>query len=149
MGSSTSKPETKVFTPTTPIDFSASFLSQLENSPESDYSRAQHTEKYIQERVAEELTKLEKQSIKNFQQTTNAALIPIDEKPEFSVPAANEKIAKLTELLKSNANLAKIEIPEAVVAAKDEVINCLKSNAGKSLNCWDEIESFRNLTKDL
>lgn len=34
MGSSASKPETKVFTPSTPIDFSASFLSQLENSSE-------------------------------------------------------------------------------------------------------------------
>jgi len=34
MGSSTSKPETKVFTPATPVDFSASFLSQLENSSE-------------------------------------------------------------------------------------------------------------------
>lgn len=34
MGSSTSKPETKVFTPDTPIDFSATFLSQLETSPE-------------------------------------------------------------------------------------------------------------------
>lgn len=34
MGSTTSKPETKVFTPSTPIDFSSSFLSQLESSPE-------------------------------------------------------------------------------------------------------------------
>lgn len=34
MGSSASKPETKVFTPTTPVDFSSTFLSQLEQSPE-------------------------------------------------------------------------------------------------------------------
>lgn len=38
MGSSASKPETKVFTPSTPIDFSASFLSQLENSSEVSIS---------------------------------------------------------------------------------------------------------------
>lgn len=30
MGNSASKSETKVFTPSTPVDFSASFLSQLE-----------------------------------------------------------------------------------------------------------------------
>lgn len=34
MGANGSKPETKVFTPDTPIDFSATFLSQLESSPE-------------------------------------------------------------------------------------------------------------------
>lgn len=34
MGSNTSKPETKVFTPNIPVDFSASFLSQLESSQE-------------------------------------------------------------------------------------------------------------------
>ena len=34
MGANGSKPETKVFTPDTPIDFSATFLSHLESSPE-------------------------------------------------------------------------------------------------------------------
>lgn len=34
MGSSASRPETKVFTPAAPVDFSASFLSQLEASAE-------------------------------------------------------------------------------------------------------------------
>lgn len=34
MGSAASKSETKVFTPKAPVDFSASFLSQLENSTE-------------------------------------------------------------------------------------------------------------------
>ncbi|KAK6461957.1 hypothetical protein DFJ63DRAFT_207057 [Scheffersomyces coipomensis] len=149
MGSSTSKPETKVFTPSTPIDFSASFLSQLENSPESDYSRSQFTEKYIQERVAEELTKLEKQTIQSFQSTTKSALIPVDDKPEFSVPSSNEKIERLTNLLKENAQLSAISIPEDVLKAKNEVIQCIKENPGKSLNCWEEIESFRKLAKDL
>lgn len=34
MGNNSSKPETKVFTPNTPIDFSSSFLAQLESSAE-------------------------------------------------------------------------------------------------------------------
>ncbi|KAK6457504.1 uncharacterized protein RJT20DRAFT_125242 [Scheffersomyces xylosifermentans] len=149
MGSSASKPQTKVFTPATPVDFSASFLSQLENSPESDYSRAQYTEKYIQERVSAELTKLEKETIKNFQNTTNSALLPSDSSTDTSVPSLNEKIESLTKLLQENAKLAKIEIGDDVKSARELVIKCLKENPGKSLNCWDEVEAFKKVVRQL
>ncbi|EAZ63333.1 hypothetical protein PICST_51523 [Scheffersomyces stipitis CBS 6054] len=149
MGSSASKPETKVFTPATPVDFSASFLAQLENSPESDYSRAQYTEKYIQEKVAAELTKLEKEAITNFQNTTNGALLKSDAKPQLSVDSLNTKIDALTRRLQDNAKLGKIELGEDLKAAREEVIKCLKDNHGKSLNCWDEVESFKKLVRQL
>ncbi|KAI5953586.1 hypothetical protein KGF54_002958 [Candida jiufengensis] len=155
MGSNTSKPETKVFTPTTPIDFSSTFLSQLEQSPESDYSRAQYTEKYIQDRVAQELTKLEKQTIKNFKDTTNQALLKDDsvdkdaKDTKLSVSQANDKIVQLTQLLKENAELEKANITPEIKQSRENVISCLKNNQGKSLNCWDEVETFRNLVRDL
>ncbi|RLV91235.1 MICOS complex subunit MIC19 [Spathaspora sp. JA1] len=150
MGSNTSKPETKVFTPATPIDFSASFLSQLENTPESEFSRAQHTEKYIQERVAAELAKLEQQTIAQFQTTTNNALLTEQDKiTSPSVSELNDKITKLTETLQENAKLAKIEVPSSITTSRQEVINCLKENQGKSLNCWEEVEIFKNLVKKL
>ncbi|CAI5757784.1 unnamed protein product [Candida verbasci] len=151
MGSSTSKPETKVFTPGTPIDFSASFLSQLESSPESNYSRAQYTEKYIQDRVASELKKLELETIKEFKKTTNDSLINENKnnKNSLSVPELNEKVGQLTELLNKNAKLAKIEIPNEVQDARNQVVACLKENKGKSLNCWDEVENFKHLVKNL
>mmetsp|Transcript_1137 Transcript_1137/g.1139 ORF Transcript_1137/g.1139 Transcript_1137/m.1139 type:complete len:149 (+) Transcript_1137:35-481(+) len=148
MGSSASKPETKVFTPSTPIDFSASFLSQLENSTESDYSRAQYTEKYIQDRVASELRKLEQEAVKNFQSVTNDSLIK-DNKPGLSVSTSNEKLDKLTKLLEENAKLAKVEVSKEVQEARGEVIKCLKDNKGKSLNCWEEVEAFTKLIKEL
>ncbi|RCK55849.1 MICOS complex subunit MIC19 [Candida viswanathii] len=150
MGSSTSKPETKVFTPDTPIDFSATFLSQLETSPESDFSRAQYTEKYIQDRVAVELARLEKETIKNFKNTTEKALLKADkEDTKLSVAAANEKITNLTDLLKKNAVLAQVVIPPTVQEARESVVKCLKDNQGRSLNCWDEVETFKQLVKEL
>ncbi|RCK60380.1 MICOS complex subunit MIC19 [Candida viswanathii] len=150
MGSSTSKPETKVFTPDTPIDFSATFLSQLETSPESDFSRAQYTEKYIQDRVAVELARLEKETIKNFKNTTEKALLKEDkEDTKLSVAAANEKITNLTDLLKKNAVLAQVVIPPTVQEARESVVKCLKDNQGRSLNCWDEVETFKQLVKEL
>lgn len=149
MGSSTSKPENKVFTPQAPIDFSASFLSQLENSPESDYSRAQYTEKYIQDRVAQELKKLEAQTIKQFQQTTNDAILPKDDQKRISVPSSNEKILHLKQLMKENIDLTKVEVTDEVKTAREKVVSCFKDNNGKPLNCWDEVQAFRQLAKDL
>ncbi|KAI5949638.1 hypothetical protein CANMA_005445 [Candida margitis] len=150
MGSTASKPETKVFTPTTPVDFSSTFLSQLEQSPESDYSRAQYTEKYIQDRVAEELKKLEAQTIKNFKQTTNDAILKDkSNKPGLSVTESNAKIAKLTQLLQDNAKLEQINITPELKDSRENVIKCLKDNQGKSLNCWDEVETFRTLVRNL
>ncbi|CCG22411.1 Aim13 protein [Candida orthopsilosis Co 90-125] len=151
MGSNTSKPETKVFTPTTPVDFSSTFLSQLEQSPESDYSRAQYTEKYIQDRVAEELQKLETQTIKQFKQTTNDAINKDSNssKSKLSVIESNAKIAKLTKLLQDNAKLEQVNITPELKDSRDKVIACLKDNQGKSLNCWDEVETFKTLVRNL
>ncbi|KHC50152.1 hypothetical protein W5O_00036 [Candida albicans Ca6] len=150
MGANGSKPETKVFTPDTPIDFSATFLSQLESSPESDFSRAQYTEKYIQDRVAAELAKLEKQTISSFKEATDNAILKDDpEDQKLSVAATNDKIAKLTNTLKENALLEKVVIPPNVEESRNAVISCLKENQGKSLNCWEEVETFKRLVKDL
>ncbi|CAN3359298.1 MICOS complex subunit Mic19p [Diutina catenulata] len=148
MGNSTSKPETKVFTPDAPIDFSASFLSQLESSAESDYSRAQYTEKYIQERVAEELQKLERDAVTKFQKTTDSALSK-DPRPELSVATTNEKIEKLTKALQENAKLSKVELSPETESARGDVLACLKANEGKTLNCWDEVAKFEKLVKAL
>ncbi|ODV80397.1 DUF1690-domain-containing protein [Suhomyces tanzawaensis NRRL Y-17324] len=148
MGSATSKPETKVFTPSTPVDFSASFLSQLEGSAESDYSRAQHTEKYIQERVAAELSKLEQETIKRFQTTTSDSLLK-DKADDVPIPSTNDKITKLTALLQENIKLAKVEVSDDIKSAREEVLKCLKENQGKTLNCWDEVEKFRKSVREL
>lgn len=142
MGSSVSKSETKVFTPKAPVDFSASFLSHLENSQESDYSRSQYTEKYIQERVASELKKLEAETIQKFQETTSNALLKEDDN-KVSVLSSNEKITRLTQLLKDNVKLVQIEISDDIKNARNSVIACLKDNQGKPLNCWDEVEQFK------
>lgn len=148
MGSSASKPETKVFTPKAPVDFSASFLSHLENSQESDYTRSQYTEKYIQERVAAELKKLESDAITKFQNATADALLKEGEE-KTSVASSNEKIAKLTEVLQESAKLVQVELSSDIQSARQSVIACLKDNQGKPLNCWDEVEQFKKLVHSM
>lgn len=148
MGSSASKPETKVYTPKAPVDFSASFLSQLENSQESDYTRAQYTEKYIQERVSAEIKNLEAEAIKKFQSTTSDALSKEGEAP-LSVSSSNEKISKLNKVLQDSAKLVQVDLSDDIKNARQSVIACLKDNKGKPLNCWDEVEQFKKLVHSM
>lgn len=148
MGSSASKPETKVFTPNAPVDFSASFLSHLENSQESDYTRAQYAEKYIQERVAAELQKLEKEAIQKFQKSTSEALDKSKD-TKTSVAISNQKINDLTKALQDNAKLIQVDVSDDIKNARSKVIACLKDNKGRSLNCWDEVEQFKTLVNSM
>lgn len=144
MGSAVSKSETKVYTPKAPVDYSASFLSHLENSQESDYTRAQFAENFIQERVAAELKKLETEAVDNFKKTTSDALLT-DDDSTVSVSKSSEKIEALNKQLHENAKLASVELGEGVTQARNSVIACLKENKGKSLNCWEEVEQFKKM----
>ncbi|MCP8719838.1 MAG: Mic19 family protein [Asgard group archaeon] len=93
---------------------------------------------------------MEKETIKNFKNTTENALLKEDkENTKLSVAAANEKITKLTDLLKQNAILGKVAVPPNVQEARELVLKCLKENEGRSLNCWDEVETFKQLVKEL
>lgn len=148
MGSTASKPETKVFTPTAPVDFSASFLSHLESSQESDYTRAQYTEKYIQDRVAAEIQKLESNAINSFKKATNDAIAK-DDGSKLSVASSNEKITQLTELLKENAKLLEIGLSDEIKSAQSAVVLCLKAHKGKPLSCWDEVTKFKELVNSM
>lgn len=148
MGSTASKPETKVFTPNAPVDFSASFLSHLENSQESDYTRAQYTEKYIQDRVASELSKLETQAREQFQKATSESLDKTKDNTT-SVAISNEKVQGLTKALQDSAKLILVELSDDIKKARGNVIACLKDNKGRALNCWDEVEQFKTLVNSM
>ncbi|GEQ71712.1 hypothetical protein JCM33374_g5398 [Metschnikowia sp. JCM 33374] len=148
MGSTASKPETKVFSPKAPVEYSASFLSHLENSQESDYTRAQYTESYIQERVASELQKLELEAIKKYQNSASDALLK-DGKDAVSFSSSNDKISSLSKTLQENASSIKIELDDSILNARQTVIGCLKDNKGKALNCWEEVEQFKKLVHNL
>lgn len=149
MGNTTSQ-QTKVFTPTTPVEFSSSFLAQLEGS-DSDYARSQYTEKYIQQRVSKELAKLEQEVKDKFKkrldQSDKDASASADDSISFE--SSNERILKLTKILEENIKLSQVESSDDVKNSRSSVVECLKNNHGKVLNCWDEVDTFRKLVKDL
>ncbi|KAM9893983.1 hypothetical protein OXX79_009002 [Metschnikowia pulcherrima] len=148
MGSSASKPETKVFTPKAPVEYSASFLAHLESSQETDYTRAQYAESYIQERVASELQKLERDAIEKYQASASDALLK-DSTNAVSYDSSNKKVASLTKSLQESSKLLKVDLDDTILNARQSVIACLKDNKGKALNCWDEVEQFKRLVHNL
>lgn len=99
--------------------------------------------------MAAELTKLEKETVARFRETTNKAVSSDDLRPEVSVPKANERITKLTQLLKDNVKLAQIDVGDDVRKSRELVAKCLADNEGRSLNCWAEVEEFRKLVHNL
>lgn len=123
-------------------------LCTNKNKTQSDYSRAQHTEKYIQERVLAELATLEADAGTRFRNAVDASLLGSDDS-KLSVSESDGKITSLTKVLKENIALAKVEVPPAAKEAREAVIACLKENSGKPLNCWEEVNQFKKLTKDL
>lgn len=72
-----------------------------------------------------------------------------DDKSTLNVNETNEKIDKLTKVLEANSQFFKLEVDETLSKSRQSVIECLKDNKGKSLNCWDEVEEFRKLVKQL
>lgn len=137
-----------MFSPKAPVDYSASFLSHLESNQESDFTRAQYTESYIQDRVASELQKLEREAINKYQKSASDALLKSGT-DSVSFSSSNDKVSHLTKTLKSNSELIKIELDASVQDARQAVINCLKDNKGKTLNCWDEVENFKKMVHNL
>lgn len=103
--------------------------------------------------MAAELARLEKEAVALFRATAKSAIVdkPTSKSgvPEQSSHAIGEKIKKLTAMLKENAELSKTKLSDNVVNAREAVALCLKENQGKSLNCWDEVESFRKLVAEL
>ncbi|KAI0113817.1 DUF1690-domain-containing protein [Hypoxylon sp. NC0597] len=156
MGSSSSKPEAsshawKASLRSSPVArISHDVVESLQTSSETDTSRAQSLELAVQARVASELRKLEAQA--------SAALKEAEEKatsvPETESEAnqlSRQTVSKEVEALR--ARLAKRKqlkpLPESVEQARDGVVKCLLENDRRPLDCWREVEAFKEEVRRL
>ncbi|GAV55415.1 hypothetical protein ZYGR_0AV00460 [Zygosaccharomyces rouxii] len=151
MGSSTSKPsETRVFQPKTPVDFSETLLSQLESSNETNFTRKQLGERFVEQRVANRLAELEDETLKKFENKLDDSLIKKDdEKDPLTSQLLNEKVGSLDQRLaalkeKDDQKHSKF----ANHPARQQLTACLLENKGKPLNCYNQIENFKKLVEE-
>lgn len=151
MGSTTSKPtETKVFTPTSRVEYSQNLIGQLDSSIETDYTRSQYKEKYLQDEVNKRLAQASKESLAKLDKTLADSLLKEDTEKDsnLSHKSIDEKIAKLSNILnEKNSNF--LTLSDDLIKSKEQVKTCLLDNKKHPLNCWEEVENFQKLVNSL
>ncbi|CAL3962682.1 unnamed protein product [Diplocarpon coronariae] len=166
MGSGSSKPDTapktQVWTSETPVRFSQGLVDSLQSSPESDSTRAKTLELHIQARVSQELKKLQERASADFEELSakiSAAEDPTTQKaggdatPEgdhlrqLGREAVQNDVSELKKKLEQRKKL--VDLDDGVEKAKSEVVECLRLNDRRPLDCWKEVETFRQEVRRL
>ncbi|ODV87895.1 hypothetical protein CANARDRAFT_26080 [[Candida] arabinofermentans NRRL YB-2248] len=138
----------KTFYPQTPVEFSASLISNLDSSLESDYTRQQFSEQYLEKELNKKLKKLEEVKVGALDSKLKSLLLPDTTDDGKSVSSINAKLNSVTESLKK-LNASSPVKSQALLDAEKKVTSCLKSSKGKVLNCWEEVEAFKKLADEL
>jgi altered-inheritance-of-mitochondria protein 13 len=127
-------------------------------SPQSDSTRAKTLELHIQNRVREELKKLQEAAEKDFltlQEKLSATPEPASSEPksagdalrELGREAVQNEVLELRKKLEGRKKLAAVD--EGVEKAKSEVVRCLRENDRRPLDCWREVETFKSEVRRL
>lgn len=143
MGNTASSPvtdESRVYLPTTPIQFSPALLQKLETSVDSNFSRSQNKEKDIQRQVYDELRQIQSEGTDLYNKAVADIAEPIDDSKHGSAEL-QEKLTKLKGLLESRKERGVYD--EETLKVRDAVVQCLKGNEGQPLKCIDEVDAFK------
>lgn len=115
---------------------------------QTDASRAQLIESQIQTRVSNELRKLHDEESRRL-----ASLLAkvADETAPESTPTSRHKASKEIEELEKKLQTRKLvkEVPEGVEVARSEVVRCLRENDRRPLDCWKEVQAFKEEVRRL
>ncbi|CAG8970960.1 hypothetical protein HYALB_00000941 [Hymenoscyphus albidus] len=160
MGASSSKPnttpKTQVWTSDTPVSFSSGLVDSLQNNPETDSTRARTLELHIQNRVAAELKALQERAERDF--LTLQEKISSEPSPPENVSAGDalrtlgresvqNEVKELKKKLEQRKKLAVED--ERVERAKEDVVKCLRGHDRRPLDCWKEVQTFKEEVRRL
>jgi len=103
---------------------------------------------HIEARVAEKLRELhenEAAALKEAREKVSLEDLPADE------TLTSHKVSKEVEALRARLEGRKKikDLPEGVETARNNVIRCLRDNDRKPLNCWKEVEAFKDEVRQL
>ncbi|KAG9941096.1 DUF1690-domain-containing protein, partial [Aureobasidium melanogenum] len=168
MGSGSSKPQGSqyVFAADSPVSFSPSVVDSLQNSPETDSTRSRNLELQIQQRVTAELERIREQEAQRLAQYTESLTpsSPDSSDDSSSDPSLTEKISsaltpsssqsksrsndsvskEVAELRNKLERRKKLEQTDpAVEKAKEGLVQCLRVNDRRPLDCWEQVEAFK------
>lgn len=98
--------------------------------------------------MAAELRKLEQDVSSNL--TNLTAKLASESIPE-QLPTSRQTVSKEIEDLRRKLETRKIvrDVPDSVEAARSEVVRCLRENDRRPLDCWREVEAFKEQVRRL
>ncbi|PHH54084.1 MICOS complex subunit mic19 [Ceratocystis fimbriata CBS 114723] len=147
MGASSSK-TSQEWKASGPTGVSHDLIESLQSSKETDLSRAKLLETHIEARVAAELAKLhndENARLAAVQERLGAAPAETDE--SLTSHVVSKEIENLRVKLEARKNLR--ELPPSVEAARGSVVRCLREHDRRPLDCWKEVQAFKDEVKAL
>lgn len=119
------------------------------NRHQTDASRARIMEAHIETRVAERLRALQAQeaaSLKAAREKATEGAAPADDDGITSHKVSGE-VEALRKKLEERKQVR--GLPEGVEAARGSVVRCLRENDRRPLNCWEEVEAFKEEVRRL
>jgi altered-inheritance-of-mitochondria protein 13 len=138
--------------PPSPSQSPASPPNQSLPNPQTDVSRLQTLELHIQQRVAAELKRLRAQeadALRDAQQKLSAEP-SADQKSDdlqrkLDGGPSRQEVSKAVEALqtKLEARRKVRQLPGTLESARDNVERCLRENDRRPLDCWREVEAFK------
>ncbi|KAI0476103.1 DUF1690-domain-containing protein [Xylariaceae sp. FL0804] len=161
MGSSTSKPASEqspyLYKAPGPVRVSQDIVDSLQSSTETDATRAQNLELAVQKRVADELRRLGQQASADLsaaraqaseeQQQQNSTKTREQGGREEKKDAVSAEVEALRARLEGRRQLR--AVPESVDRARGDVARCLVENDRRPLDCWREVERFKEEVRRL
>ncbi|OBZ91388.1 MICOS complex subunit mic19 [Choanephora cucurbitarum] len=143
MGASQSTAQEPVifYNPNVPLQFSHSLIGSIEKKVEQTAERreARQVESIVRQRVAEELKKIEQTET----QLKQSVYDDLTEKDQLKDKGASELKNDVEAMKQRLSRSAAKEVPTSVKKYQDEVIACFKKNKDRSLDCWEEVASFK------
>ncbi|TGJ78272.1 hypothetical protein E0Z10_g10490 [Xylaria hypoxylon] len=156
MGTSSSKPagDSHTWNASSPVGVSQDVVDSLHSNrerlapPQSDLSRAQNLELALQARVSEELKKLSAKESTALQATLAKASEITD---RDAVQGDRQTVSAEVEALRARLDKRKQlrPLPETVEKARGDVVRCLLDNDRRPLDCWQEVEAFKEEVRKL
>ncbi|KAF9306102.1 hypothetical protein BGZ74_007570 [Mortierella antarctica] len=115
-----------------PVRVSSAFVNQISHSqPEAASQR--DIENQVRQRVQAELTKIQTEQNKF-----------VDYKSDAN---ANVTEQDMDHLAKHTPSKHVKVLPEEITKAQDALVACYKKNAERSLDCWAEVQEFKDLVQ--
>ncbi|KAF9356248.1 hypothetical protein BGX26_005537 [Mortierella sp. AD094] len=122
-----------------PVRVSSAFVNQLQQT-QPDSGSPQDIENQVRQRVQAELAKIQAEKSStvdtthvNYKSKTNANAVVTEQEMEQLAKHAPTKHIKA--------------LPDEITKAQDALVQCYKKNQERSLDCWAEVQEFKDVVQ--